>query len=453
MFGSKQILICAWITCSAPAFSQASDPKPASASSQEYEGPSILSRDPSLIGERSGKLLDFRLYGSLTGVFDSGLTAVSTDQNGKLLNTGGNYGTEVGFGAFGSKKWRRDSIDLEYHGAYRHYTTNSYFDGTDQFLNLRYGKILTRRLTLDLKETAGITSLSNGAFSYLPLTTSDLIAVPANELFDNRTYFTQSRGTLIWQKTSRLSFSGGGDSYAVRRRSNSLAGLTGYGAHGDVAYRITRRQTVNVAYNFTHYDEQHVFGFADIQTFTAGYSLGLGKAYDVSLSLGASYIDYRGLETIQLDPAIVAIVGQTFAVRNFQRNSVLPYGEFRLERKFNRSSIGVNASTGITPGNGVFLTSRQNAAGIQYSFTGPKRWTLGARLNYNELSALGQSIGQYSGYQGGVGSTYRLNGLMHMEFRYDYRHYTTQNNIFQKDSHRVSVGMAFSTGDRPLPIW
>lgn len=453
MVVSKQIIICAWIACSVPAFSQPPDPQPSAGGSQGYEGPSILSRDQSLIGERSGKLLDFRLYGSLTGVYDSGLTALSTDQNGKLLDTGGNYGTEVGFGAFGSKRWRKDSIDLEYHGAYRHYSTNSYFDGTDQFLNLRYGRILTRRFTLDLKETSGITSQSNGSFSYLPLTTSDLLAVPTNELFDNRTYYTQSRGTLIWQKTARLSFSAGGDAYAVRRHSTALAGLTGYGAHGDIAYRVTRRQTVNIAYNFTHYDEQHVFGFADIQTFTAGYNIGIGKRYDIGLSFGASYIDYRGLETIQVDPAIVAIIGQTSVVQNFQRNSVLPTGEFRLQRRFNRSSVSLNASTGITPGNGVFLTSRQNAAGAQYSFTGPKRWTMGARLNYNELSALGQTIGKYSGYQGGVGGTYRLNGLMHLEFRYDYRHYTTQNNIFQKDSHRVSLGLAFSTGERPLPIW
>lgn len=453
MAGLKQIVISTWIVCSGLAYSQALDTKPGSGASQGYEGPSILSRDQTLIGERGGKLLDFRLYGSLTGVYDSGLTSVSTDQNGKLLDTGGNYGTEVGFGAFGTKTWRKDSVNLEYHGAYRHYTTNSFFDGTDQFLNLRYGRILSRRFTLDIKETAGITSLSNGSFSYLPLTTSDLVAVPANELFDNRTLYTQTRATLLWQKTARLSFSGGGDEYLVRRRAAALAGLTGYGAHGDMAYRVTRRQTLNVAFNFTHYEEQHAFGFANIQTYTAGYNLGLGRTYDFGISLGASYLDYRGLETIQLDPAVVAIIGQASVVRNFQRNSVLPYGELRLQRKFNRSSISVDASTGVTPGNGVFLTSRQRAAGLQYSIIGPKRWSVGARLNYNQLSALGQSIGDYSGYQGGIGGTYRLNGLMHMEFRYDYRHYTTQNNIFSKDSHRISLGLAFSTGDRPLQIW
>jgi len=40
-----------------------------------------------------------------------------------------------------------------------------------------------------------------------------------------------------------------------------------------------------------------------------------------------------------------------------------------------------------------------------------------------------------------------------MEFRYDYRHYTTQNNIYQKDSNRLTLGLAFSPGETPLAIW
>ena len=38
---------------------------------QTYQGPSILSRDKSLIGERGGKLIDFRYYADVTGVYDS----------------------------------------------------------------------------------------------------------------------------------------------------------------------------------------------------------------------------------------------------------------------------------------------------------------------------------------------------------------------------------------------
>src|ERR1700738_455856 len=75
------------------------------AATKEYQGPTILSRDKSLIGERGGKLLDFRFYGEIMGAYDSGLTAVSTDATGNLVRVGSNYGVEGGFGVFGSREW------------------------------------------------------------------------------------------------------------------------------------------------------------------------------------------------------------------------------------------------------------------------------------------------------------------------------------------------------------
>ncbi len=444
-------LLVVWIAGSSLAYSQ-TDATPKSGS-DEYKGPSILSRDNTLIGERGGKLLDFRLYGSVSGVYDSGLSPVSTDQNGKLVSPGGNYGVELGFGANGSKQWRRDSVSLDYAGSYRHYSTNSYFDGTDQYLNLRYGRVLSRRWTLDVKETAGITSLSNGAFSYLPLTTSDLVAVPANELFDNKSYYAQTRATAIWQKTARLSFSFGGDSYLIRRHSHALAGLTGYGGHADVAYRVTRRQTLNLSYYYSDYNQQRVFGYGKVQTATLGYSIGLGRRYDFATSFGGSYVDTRGLQTVDVDPAIVAIIGQATVIANYHRYTTVPYFQARFVRRFSQSSLEVDGATGVTPGNGVYLTSRQTTAGLGYSLAGRRKWTLGAKFNYSELSTLGQTLGKYMGYQGGVGGTYKLNNLMSMQLRYDYRHYSTQNDFFQKDSHRITLGFAFSSGDRPLSIW
>ena len=424
-----------------------------SGSAQEYGGPSIVSRDKSLIGERGGKLIDFRLYGSVTGVYDSGLSPVATDAGGNLVNPGGNYGVEAGFGVIGTKTWRRDSLAIEYHGTYRHYTSTSSFDGTDQFLNLRYGRALTKRITLDVKETAGTSSLGNGAFTYLPLTSNDLITVPANELFDNRTYFDQTRAGLIWQKSARLSFAFSGDGYVVRRRSKALAGLNGYTARADVTYRISKRQSVTAGYTYTAFDYQRLFGDANMHTATLGYNVGLGRVWEFSGSAGASYVNVRGLQTVQVDPAIVAIIGQATVVANFNRTLVVPAADIRLVRRFPRSTLQVIGSTGVSPGNGVYLTSRQNSAGAQYSFSGLRKWTMGTSATYSELSTLGQSLGKYQGYQAGVGATYKLANAVHAEFRYDYRHYTTQNDVFKKNSNRVSIGLAFSPGEKPLPIW
>ena len=78
-----------------------------------YEGPSILSRDRSVIGERSGKLLDYRFYADVTGAYDTGLIPVSTSSSGQLNQSGGVESVTVGAGLTGTKIWRHDHLCLE----------------------------------------------------------------------------------------------------------------------------------------------------------------------------------------------------------------------------------------------------------------------------------------------------------------------------------------------------
>lgn len=420
--------------------------------SQEYQGPTILGTDKSLLAQRGGKLLDFRFYAQITGTYDSDLTPVSSTSTGNLVNVGANYGEDIGFGVMGSRRWKRDRLSLEYNGAYRHYST-SYFDSVDQFLNLAYGHVLSRRFSLDLKETAGISSLANGAYTYVPLTNTDLFAVPTNELFDNRTEFLQSRVDLSWQKSPRLSFSIGGQGYLVRRRAASLAGLNGYGTHLSVTYRLTRRQSIGASYMYAYYDYQRTFGNADINVGTFNYNLAIARRWEFGSQVGASLVHTVGLQQVSVDPAIAAIVGQNIAIVQFDRSTTIPYVALRLLRRFEQSQASAYASSGVSPGDGVFLTSRQNVAGFGYSYNGLRRLTIGADAAYSELSTLGQSLGKYRNYQGGVGTTYKIVNSTHLIFRYDYRHYTTQNDIFSKNSERVSLGLAFSPGEKPLPIW
>lgn len=436
---------------------QQSDTKPAdqadqSAEEQTYAGPSILSRDKSLIGERGGKLIDFRFYGELTGIYDSGLTPIVVDPQGNVPNFGA-YGVEAGFGVVGSRTYVHDKISLEYRGTYRHYSNHSYFDGTDQFLNLAYTHQLARHITLDLKETAGLVSLANGEFAYVPLSNTDLFAVPANELFDNRTQFLQSRIDLVWQKTARWSFGFGGEGFVVRRRSLALAGLNGYNARANVAYRLSKRQTLSANYEYTYFDFQRQFGNARTQSGTLGYSIGLSRKWDFSTQLGGVRVATSGLTQVAVDPAIAAIVGQSFATVTFARIIYVPMIEARVIRRYDRSSLTVGYSMGVSPGNGVYLTSRQNVGTAAYSYTGYRRLTVGANASYGTMTAVGQTLGQLANFQAGLGTTYKLGRATHLEMRYDYRHYTTQNSFYQKDSNRIMIGLAFSPGETPLAIF
>lgn len=427
-------------------------PAAPNAQDSSYVGPPVLSRDNSLSPQTKGAMNAFGLYAQIIGVYDSGLIAPSAAQ-GKQAAAVGSYGEEADFGASATHRWRRSKLSIEYRGSYHHYTNAPAFDGLDQFLQMNYYEGLTRHLALDVKSTLGTTTLANGAFSYFPLASVDRLGIPTSELFDSRTNYMQSRVDLTWRLNPRLSLGFGGDGFVVRRESLLLAGLNGYNARASVAYRLTSRQTISASYNNTYFDYQHAFGDARLETIALGYSIALTREWDLSALAGGVRLNTLGLTEVPLDPAIAALTGENFAVVTFSNVLYLPVTEVGLIRRFKEASLVFDYSSGVTPGNGIYLTSRQTSGEVAYSYKASRN--LQARLNagYNELSALGQSLGKYSNLQGGIQVLYKLSGDSYVNIRYDYRHYTTGDALLEMDSNRVSVGIAFSLGEAPSMGW
>ena len=125
----------------------------------------------------------------------------------------------------------------------------------------------------------------------------------------------------------------------------------------------------------------------------------------------------------------------------------------RLIRRFRKSSLALNYTHGVSPGNGAYLASTQNVAAANYSYTGYRRFTLIGTAGYGGLNSIGQGIGKYCNLQEGAGLTYKVSGPTHVEFRFDSRRYTTQSQVYTRNEHRVTVGLAFSPGESPLAIW
>ena len=420
----------------------------------QYEGPSILSRDRSLIGERSGKLLDYTFWVDVTGAYDSQLIPVSTTSSGQVNQSGGAASVAVGYGITGSRTWRHDRLAVDFTGDFRHFPNATYYDAIDEFLNLSYSHTFSRHLSFNTRETAGTTAFLNGYYTYLPLQNTDLYAVPTNDLFDNRTDFLQSRADMTWQKSLRLSINFGGEGFIVSRRSSALAGVKGYDGHADVSYRLNKRQTVTLSYQHVAFNYVRQFGNANLDQFSGGWSIGLGRRWDFSTQFGAARNDFSGLTSVNLDPAIAALVGQNTAVIAFHQTGYIPIYGGQLIRRFERSSVVAAYNQSFSPGNGVYLTSRQTAATASYSYTGLKKLTYTASAGYARLTSLGQTLGNYSGEFAGVGTTYTLKSYAHLECRYDYRHYTTGDVTgYKQNAQRISVGLAFSPSSKPLPIW
>ncbi len=420
---------------------------------RDYDGPSILGRDNSPSQQIKGAINAFGLYAQIIGVYDSGLTA-PTPAGGKPVAS---YGTEANFGGNASHRWRRGKLSIEYRGSYRQYTDAPAYDGLDQFLQLTYHEALLRHLNLDVKNTLGSTTLANGAFSYFPLASLDRIGIPTDELFDSRTNYLQSRVDLTWRLTSRLSLDFGGDGFVVRRASPLLAGLNGYNARASVAYRLTQRQTISASYNNTYFDFQGTFGNSRLETAALGYSIALTREWDLATLAGGVQVNTLGLTEVAIDPAIAALIGENFAVVTFSSTLYLPVAEVRLIRRFKDASLTFDYASGVTPGNGLYLTSRQTSGAVAYSYIASRNLQARLHAGYNQLSALGQAqgqaLGKYSNLEGGLQVLYKLTGDTYLDVRYDYRHYSTGDAILENDSNRVSLGVAFSLGETSPVTW
>jgi hypothetical protein len=97
--------------------------------------------------------IDFRPFVEVTGVYDTGLAGVITNDQGQLANVGAG-GIELAGGVSGVHTWKHTSLGLDYRGAFRHYDQQTYYDGTDQSLRLDLTQKLSRHATLNLGHAA-----------------------------------------------------------------------------------------------------------------------------------------------------------------------------------------------------------------------------------------------------------------------------------------------------------
>lgn len=425
----------------------------------EYQGPQILSRSAEDVGERGGAPISFRPYADVSYVYDNGLLADSVNSQGQLVSVGAQQGISAGFGLIGSRRWHFDQLSVDYHGNYTDYSPSGYFNGTSQFLGLSYIHVFSPRWTIALRETGGITPYSYGEAAYVPQASPSLNSgVPTNELFDNQTMFSQTGVDFTYQRTRRLSFRFGGDGFIVRRRSAALAGLSGGSGHFDAAYRLTKKQTVSATFTYAYYGYQKAFGNANTEALNFGYSVTLGRYWNLSLQGGAARANNLGLILVPLDPAIAAIVGPGYTTVVFNPTKYVPLGAISLSRGFEHASLAFLFSRTTTPGNGVYLLSTAQNANVSYSYVALKRLTFSFFGGYSDLNSLGQQISAYRSLNSGGGATYKLARVVFATLRYDYRHYNAGglqgvSGQFQKDENRISIGLAFSPGEKPLPIW
>ena len=428
-----------------------SDSSPAS-SDEGYSGPAILSRGETP-GAQTAAPIAFRPYIGLSGIYDTGLVPVSVTSTGGIPSSD-LYGVELNLGAYTYHVWKHTTLGLDYRGDFRHYST-TYWDGTDQFLSLILTHRPTKRVTFTLRNQAGIYSLSSYSLSS-PLGAVDpnYLQLPQNDIYDSRVIFAAVSGDLTYRLTHRLSFNIGGDGTLVRRQSTALYGMTGATARGDLEYRLSRHSTLGADYRFTYFDYTRGFGNTDIQSVGFNYSTQFSPHVQLSARIGGARVESTSLTEVTLDPAIAALLGESVAIQAAYRLNYVPDMQVRLMDTFRRSQFTLEYLNQVVPGNGVYLTSRNNSGSASYSYSGVRHWNFSVGGSYGRMSTLVQTIGGYTAYGAGVGITRDLGKGLHTVLRLDTRHYDIASTAaFTHTDYRASVGLNFSPGDVPLVLW
>jgi hypothetical protein len=423
------------------------------ADQSSYQGPGISSPGVGNIGTRSGEQVDLRYYFGVSGVADNSLVSSFTDSKGNLIRIPYLYGLVVNGGVYGVHSWKRSQLAVNYAGAYTKFFNSDSYNSTDHSLALGYTDQVSRRLRLDLRESAGTLTYGTGQVANAASSELDTSFTPVARLFDSRTYFLQSSISATWLQTARLSYTVGGSAFLQNLKSTGLSNGFGYSFNGNIMRRMSKTSTLGVTYAYSHFEYPGFSSKSDSHTFQGLFATGFGRFWTLSIEAGATVSQGESLVSYTLNPVLAAIFGQSTITGLNSYQTIFPSGTVTLKRQFRRASLGFNYFRGVNSGNGALTTGRLDNATVALSYTGLRRLNMGVDGGYFTLKAIGQDLGNYSQYTAGAGITYNLGRDIHLSLRYDYRDEQVQISDFRHSGSRTTVGLNFSPGSLPLSLW
>jgi hypothetical protein len=278
-------------------------------------------------------------------------------------------------------------------------------------------------------------------------------ASPLTEPFDGRVVSVFNEGNVTWQINARLSINLSGAGFLTRRATSALYGDTGYQSGADISYRLNRRTTMGAYYSYTHFDYIGIYGGSDINTAGVAYSVAFNTHTQLAARVGGSRLETTGLQQIKLDPFLAILFGGVQTIQAVYYRNYAPDFNVELRHNVQNLSFSLGYARGITPGNGVILTSQRESisAGVNYAFR--HKWNIAGQAGYDRLSGTGPTTQSYSDDYAGI-SAYRTIAR-HLDWHtgVTYRHYYFENTGFRRNELMISTGVAWSPGNTLERLW
>jgi hypothetical protein len=429
--------------------------------SGQYAGPAILSRGEAPAA-MSTPTVDFALSLALTGSYTNGLVGVVSSGQSNVPRQS-SFGAGGTVGLSGSHSWKHTKIGLAYSGSFTDYFQAGSFLGLSQGLSLGLNHQFSRHVLFNVRENAGW-------FTYFPPATVSLNSsvpfdpsqslIPTTDFYDNRTIYSSTQADITYQASSRLSFSIGGGYFTNLRHSSALYSASGETASADVQYRLSRRVTLGGTYSYSRYRYTDSAGGADIHGFGLSLSSRFNRWTEFSMVAGASTVNSSFEQTVPINPAILAILCPPTLVGPcpltggvvINHNSLWsPNVSARLSRSFQRGVAYLSAGEYITPGNGLFLTSRAQSATAGYGYSGLRKWSMNIGVTYIRALSLGNIDGGYGQVSGNFGVSRQLVGGLSVVSSFSETQYRSSSfDPYNRLIYTASFGLGFSTKNIPV---
>jgi hypothetical protein len=418
---------------------------------QGYGGPSMLSRGGNRPGRRGRAPADIAVYGGLRGTAETGLTPVRLEDDGTIVKQTA-YGIQAEIGAYGTHSWKRSILGLDYRGDYRRSTRRRTFNGVNQALSLDLQTQLNRRTAIIFRETGGTTNRAFGGFAASVASDLQSLNLANNEVFDSRSYFSQTTATVAYRQTARTTYIVSGDGFFVKRPDPRLVGVVGYRGSGAIEYRLNSRSTAGLAYNYVNFSFPRVHGGADAHGLAATFTRAVTRNLNLLFTGGVFRVESFGTQSIELSPEIAALLGQRTGFEAFNRKSWIPQIQTSANYTLERSRFSLAYVNGLSPGNGVYLTSQSRSVAAGYSFAGTRKLSLGASARHLRMKSESISIRDIRSSAAGGGVNYHLTSLLNLSSQIDYRTFRSPG-LRGREGFAFVFGFTVSPSRIPLSIW
>ena len=430
----------------------------------EYSGPAILSRGAGQYGGfSSGIPLSFRWFVGAQASYYSDLYPVGTDADGNPIKFD-SLTTNYNAGMYVNKNWRRSSLAAFYRASYSYFTRNSFYSGLNQSVGLNYSNRVSRRVGVTLFTASSIGNRSGSSLvgistpGYLgggvvASSISSLNITPENDVFNARGYNLYGGASVTFIASPRLSFSGTVSGSGANRHASSLISSRSVMGQGDMAYRLSRNQSVSLSYGFFQTWYPDVVGMNRAHFLSAGWSIQLDPRWSLGFNGGAYRMEAEYLHRVAADPIVAELLGIPYSIEVSQGRTYRLAAAAALSGNFRDSSVSLEYTSGASPGNSIFYGGPSQSVRFGYSYKGFRRFGLHAGARASQLSPYLQQTRPSRYFSANAGTGFRLISDLHFTTNAGVGRAYQPGGGLDRTFWFASAGLTFSPGETPLVFW